>query len=115
MVEFDDGTTQYARVTFTNPKGASIDYTGEFYLASATDLTLPVNNPVIKSFTIPAGGDLNVDYAVPIPLLAVQTADYVACLKVLVGGQPVVTFFGSDGVRVTFSPAIGWGDIVWNP
>jgi len=115
MVEFEDGTTQYARVTFTNPKAQSVSYDGQFYLAAASDLTTPVNNPTLKSFLIPAGASKAVDFDVAIPLLAVAQADYVACLKILVGGQPVVTFFGSEGVRVTYTPAIDWGDIVWNP
>lgn len=115
MVEFEDGTTQYARVTFTNPKGQSVSYDGEFYLAVASDLITPVNSPTLRSFVIPAGGSKAVDFSVAIPLLAVAQADYVACLRILVSGQPVVTFFGSEGVRVTYTPAIDWSDIVWNP
>jgi len=114
-VDFQDGTSQRARVTFTNPKAQAISYGGRFYLANPADLNTPVNTPITKAFTVAAQGNLAVDYDIGIPLLTVQQAQFVACLQVTVGGTPIVTFVGTEIVRVTFSPAVQWGDIIWNP
>lgn len=118
-VDFVDGSAHVASVRFTNPKAQPINYSGKFYLAVATDLVTPINTPVIKPFTVPAQvggvpGEATVPFDnVVMPLLTVQTANFVACLQVSVAGVPLVTFTGVKIVRVTFSPAIGWGDIVW--
>lgn len=118
-VDFDDGSVHAASVKFTNPKAQAIEYSGRLYLAAPTDLSTPVNVPVVKSFVVPAQvGSVPGEATVPfdnvvIPLLTVQTASFVACLQVSVGGTPLVTFVGTKIVRVTFKPGIGWGDIVW--
>lgn len=112
-VEMEDGTTRAARVKFINPKGAPIDYQGTFYLAAPANLTVPVNTPLAKTFTVAAGSSLNVDYDVQIPLIAVGQMDLVACVEVKVAGTPIVTFIGSKIVRVIFAPAVEWGDIIW--
>lgn len=118
-VDFDDGTVHAASVRFTNPKAQAISYSGRFYLAVASDLTTPINTPVVVPFTVPAqvggapGAAIVLFDNVITPLLAVQTANFIACLQVSVAGVPLVTFTGVKIVRVTFRPGIGWGDIAW--
>jgi len=112
-VDFEDGTTHTARVSFINPKGAPIDYEGLFYLADPGDLTTPVNVPEPKTFSVAAGASKNVDFSVQMPLIAVAQMNLVACVQVKVGGVPITTFFGGKIVRLTFTPAIDWGDITW--
>lgn len=118
-VDFDDGTVHAASIRFTNPKAQAISYSGKLYLAVASDLTTPINTPVTQPFVVPAAvagvpGSAVVPFNnVIMPLLAVQTAEFIACLQVSVAGVPVVTFTGVKIVRVTFRPSIGWGDITW--
>lgn len=118
-VDFDDGTVHAASVVFTNPKAQAITYEGKFYLALASDLVTPINTPVIKSFAVPAQvggvpGQATVPFSnIIMPLLTVQTANFVACIQVSVAGVPLVTYTGATIVRVTFRPGIGWGDIIW--
>jgi len=119
-VDFFDGSVHSATVTFTNPKAQAISYEGSFYLAQSSDLVTPVNTPVVKSFSVPPMvGDVPGQAVIPfenvvMPLLAVQQAEFIACLQVSVSGVPLVTFTGVDIVRVTFQPGIGWGGITWN-
>jgi len=115
MAVFSDGTVQRARVRFTNPKAQAITYTGKFYLALPSNLNNPVNAPAVKDFSVAAQGASDVDFSVDIPLLTVQQLSLVACLQVLISGSPIVTFVGAEAVVVNFSPAVSWGDIVWNP
>ena len=118
-VNFDDGTVHAASVQFTNPKAQPITYSGKLYLAVPADLVTPVNTPVTKAFTVPAqvggvpGTTTTLFDNVVMPLLAVQSADFVACLQVSIAGVPLVTFTGVKLVKVTFKPGIGWGDITW--
>ena len=112
-VDFEDGTLQAARVKFINPKAAPITYEGVFYLAEPANLTVPVNTPVSREFTVAAQSFRNEDYDVQIPLLTVQQKNLVACVQVKVAGTPIVTFVGSKIVRVTFAPSVEWGDIIW--
>jgi len=111
---FDDGTTHTARITFTNPKGQAITYTATLYLAAPSDLTTPITQSPVKTFSVAAGGSSGpIDFSITTPLLAVSTATFVACCSIVVSGVHVVTFVGATSVVVNFSPAIGWGDITW--
>ena len=115
-VDFDEGSIHVATVKFTNTKGLSINLTGELYLAYESALAVPVNTPVIKSFTVPALGEVNVTFDnIVIPwLTSVASVTLVACVRVSSEGIPIAVFTGSQLVRILYVSGIGWGGFTWS-
>jgi len=103
--QFAPGERKTAIATMTNPTDRSWTYTAELYLGIAKTATSG-----LKSFTIPAGGSLDVSFPVTMPS---AEGSYPVFIDVYVAGALIAAYQGTEDVVVAVVPAIEVGPIVW--
>ncbi len=103
---FGAGSVHSATARLTNPTGKEFTYTTELYLGVTKVATSGVGAP----FAIPAGGSVDVNYTVTMPL---AEAEYEVYLDVLVGTELLAHYKATENIIIAISPAIEVGPIIW--
>lgn len=103
--QFVPGVLKTATATMTNPTAKAWAYSAELYLGTAKVAT---SGP--KSFTIPAGGSLDVSFPVTMPS---AEGTYPVFIDVFVAGAIIAAYQGTEDVVIAIAPAIEVGPIVW--
>lgn len=104
--QFEAGSVHVARATLTNPTAKEFTYTTELYLGVTKVATSGVGAP----FAIPAGGSVDVNYTVTMPL---AEAEHEVYLDVWVGTELLAHYKATENIIITISPAIEVGPIIW--
>ena len=102
---FEGGATHTATARLTNPTAKQFTYTTELYLGVTKAATSGVG-----SVTIPAGGSVNVNYTVTMPL---TEGGYEVYLDVWSDGQLLAHYKATENVTIVIAPAIEIGPITW--
>lgn len=101
---FGAGSTHTARATLTNPTAKQFTYNVELYLGVTKAASAS------GTVTIPAGGSVNVDFGLAMPLVE---AEYEGWLDVWVGTELIEHYKLTENVIIEISPAIVIGPITW--
>ncbi len=102
--EFEAGSVHTARATLTNPTTKDFTYTVELYL----DVTKVAS--ASGTVIIPAGGSVNVDFTVAMPLIE---GSYEVYLDAWYGTELLKHYHDPEKVTIAISPAIEIGIITW--
>lgn len=102
---FASGASKTAKARLTNPTTKQFTYSVELYLGVTKTATSGVG-----SVTIPAGGFLDVNFTVVMPLVE---AAYPVYLDVLESGVLLAHYQATENVTIVISPAITVGPITW--
>lgn len=103
---FEAGSVHTATARLTNPTAKEFTYTTELYLGVTKVATSGVGAP----FAIPAGGSVDVNYTVTMPLAEGEHEVY---LDVWVGTELLAHYKATENIIITISPAIEVGPIIW--
>ena len=103
---FGAGVTKTARARITNPTAKQFTYTVELYLGVAKAATSGVG-----TVTIPAGGYVDVDFTVVMPLVE---GNYPVYLDVWHDTALLKHYQATENVAVEVTPAIEVGPIIWD-
>ena len=101
---FEGGSVHTARATLTNPTAKEFSYDVELYL----DVTKVAS--ASGSVTIPAGGSMDVDFSVAMP---VAEGDYQPYLDAWVGTELIAHYVATELVTIVISAVIEIGPITW--
>jgi len=102
---FEAGVVSTARATLTNPTARQFAYTVELYLGVAKAATSGV-----ATVTIPAGGYVDVNFAVVMPLVE---GSYPVYLDVWHEGTLLKHYQATENVIIQISATIEVGPITW--
>ena len=102
---FEASSSHTARALLTNPTTKEWTYSVELYLGITKVVTSGVGTA-----TIPAGGSTYVDFTIPMPA---AEGEYLPFLDVLVAGELLAHYQGTENVIIAISPGISIGPIVW--
>lgn len=103
---FESGAVRTATALMTNPTESAFDYTAELYLG-----VTKVASSGVKSFSIPAGDSINVDFPVVMPL---AEGVYEVYLDVWSDSELIAHYKTTEDVTIEISPAIDVGPITWD-
>jgi hypothetical protein len=102
---FNAGETKTARARLANPTAKQFTYSVELYLGVAKVATSGVGQ-----ITIPAGGYIDVNFAVVMPA---AEGSYPAFLDVWSDSALLKHYQATENVVITIAPAIEVGPITW--
>lgn len=102
---FEAGASKTARAKLTNPTAKQFTYKVELYLGVTKKATSGVG-----SVTIPAGGSVDVNFTVVMPLVE---DSYQVFLDVSYNSTLLKHYQATENVTVVISPAIDVGPITW--
>ena len=96
---FNAGETHAAKATLTNQTSQALTCTTELYL----DVTKVATSGVSSSFTLPAGGSIDVSYVVPMP--GSPGGPYHVYIDIWSGGALLAHYQATDDVTVVTEPS----------
>lgn len=102
---FEAGSSHTAVATLTNPTTKEFIYTTELYLG-VTKVATSGSGTV----TIPAGGSVNVNYTIIMPLVE---GEYEVYLDVWSAGELLAHYLATENIIIAITPAITVGPITW--
>lgn len=102
---FEGGVSKTAKATLTNPTAKQFTYSVELYFGVTKAATSGVG-----SVTIPAGGSLDVNFTIVMPVVE---AIYPVYLDVKVDTTLLAHYQATENVTIVISPAIIVGPITW--
>lgn len=111
---FEGGSSKTARAILSNPTAKAFTYTTELYL----DVLKVATSGVSAPFSISAGGSLNVDYTLIMPLAEGEYEVYlgVFCEDAITVDNPtglLTLYKATENVTIEVSPGIEVGPITW--
>ena len=102
---FEAGSAHTATTLMTNPTTVQFTYTAELYLG-----VTKVATSGALGFTIPAGGSVNVNFPVIMPI---AEGVYEVYLDVWSDSELLAHYKATEDVTIEVSPAINVGPITW--
>lgn len=107
---FDYGTSHVAHAPVANPTPATFTYDAELYLATSPTAAKVATSGIV-TFTLAGGASDIVDF--PLTMPGVEGTFHVY-LDVLVAGELIAAYIGTEDVTVEVTPAIDIEPITWD-
>jgi len=107
---FDYGTSHIAHAPVSNPTPATFTYNAELYLATSPTAAKVATSGIV-TFTLAGGASDIVDFPLTMPDVGGTFHVY---LDVLVAGELIAAYIGTEDVIVEVAPAIDIEPITWD-